>query len=474
MSSTRGTRILLVEDDSSIAKVYQLYMEKEGYSVTHAALGRQALMLLHEDNPPPIVLLDIQLPDIDGFEILRTISEHNLPTNVVIVTGQGSLNTAVEAMRAGASDFLVKPIDQNRLILTLNNICETQRLRKLVEIYREEIDRTNFCGFIGSSLAMQAVYKTIESTAKSKATVFVTGESGTGKELCAEAIHDMSDRRGKPFVAINCGAIPKDLIESEIFGHIKGAYTGATTDRVGAAGRATGGTLFLDEICEMDLEFQSKILRFIQTGTVQRLGASHQESVDIRIVCATNRSPWEEVLAGRFREDLYYRLHVIPIELPPLRDRDDDSVKIAEYFLEKYRGEEGKQFRAFSQASESLIASYPWPGNVRQLQNVIRNIVVLHDAEIVEPDMFPAPLDRVGTQHTQPTSQPHVNTTKPYITSENSTSNIIPLSEVERRAIENAISICDGNIPEAALRLGTSAATIYRKKITWADKKSDS
>ncbi|HEC91037.1 MAG TPA: sigma-54-dependent Fis family transcriptional regulator, partial [Alphaproteobacteria bacterium] len=338
--------------------------------------------------------------------------------------------------------------------------------------YKNDIDRREYYGFIGSSLSMQAVYRIIDSVSASKATVFITGESGTGKEICAEAIHDNSPRSDKPFIAINCGAIPKDLMESEIFGHAKGSFTGAIADRDGAAKLADGGTLFLDEICEMEQSLQTKLLRFVQTESFQKVGGSKLEKVDIRIICATNRDPQAEVKEGRFREDLFYRLHVVPIHLPPLSEREDDALDIARYFLRQYAREEGKDFEEFSAEAEAAISSYSWPGNVRQLQNAIRNIVVLNDGDEVAGYMLPPPLDAVlsgsrdfGTiDRVADTGasggQPAVGGQAPLIR---------PLAEVEREVIERAIAICGGNIPKAAQHLGISASTIYRKKTAWED-----
>lgn len=314
-------------------------------------------------------------------------------------------------------------------------------------------------GFIGTSTAMQVVYRMIGQAAASKATVFITGESGTGKEVCASAIHRLGLRASKPFVALNCAAIPRDLIESEVFGHVKGAFTGATSDREGAALRADGGTLFLDEICEMDLGLQGKLLRFLQTGEFNRVGGSKTEKVDVRIIAATNRDPLAEVEAGRFREDLYYRLHVIPVMLPALRERGRDVLELSRHFLKIYAAEEHKGFSGFAPEVEQMLQSYDWPGNVRQLQNIIRNIVVLHDGERVLPDMVPSP---VGGRWARPQgfrrSAPAGNTTA-----------IRPLAEVEREAIEDAVRLCDGNIPKAAVLLGISPSTLYRKRMSWAD-----
>lgn len=317
---------------------------------------------------------------------------------------------------------------------------------------------TNFQGFIGHSTAMQVVYRMIEQAASSKATVFVTGESGTGKEVCAQAIHKLSLRAQKPFIALNCAAIPKDLIESEVFGHVKGAFTGATSDREGAAMLANGGTLFLDEICEMDLALQGKLLRFLQTGEFNRVGGSKTEKVDVRIVTATNRDPLAEVEAGRFREDLYYRLHVVPIMLPALRERGEDVIEIALALLTTYSAEEKKAFTGFTPEVARMLQSYDWPGNVRQLQNIIRNIVVLHDGERVAPEMVPAP---VGGRWARP------HGFKKTDFSNASALGIRPLAQVEREAIEAAITACDGNVPKAAVMLGVSPSTIYRKRLVW-------
>jgi len=452
------TTVLLVEDTPSLARVYAEYLKKEAYTVVPVETGAAALEAL-SDGAPKIVLLDLQLPDMHGMEVLKRVSEQGLPCAVVVITAHGSVNLAVEAMRYGAYDFLVKPFTAERLVVTVRNAVERLRLAQIVETYQKDLGRTRYHGFIGSSLAMQATYRIVDSAASSKATVFITGESGTGKEVCAEAIHRQSPRRDRPFVAINCGAIPKDLMESEIFGHVKGSFTGAVSDREGAAARADGGTLFLDEICELAPDLQTKLLRFIQTGTFMPVGTSKVEKVDLRIVCATNRDPLKEVEEGRFREDLYYRLHVIPIHLPALRERDDDVIEIARHVLAEFAQEEGKGFHRFSPEAEQILRLYHWPGNVRQLQNVVRNIVVLHDGEVVTPDMLPPPL----APQPAPVSAPATAV----VTAPGGRREIKPLWMVEKEAIEEAIAACDGNIPRAAAVLGISASTIYRKRLAW-------
>jgi two-component system repressor protein LuxO len=296
------------------------------------------------------------------------------------------------------------------------------------------------------------VYRVLETAAQSKATVFITGESGTGKELAAEAVHRLSPRGAGSFVAINCAAIPRDLIESEIFGHVRGAFTGAVADRIGAAQAADGGTLFLDELCEMDLSLQGKLLRFIQSGTFQPVGSTQVRRTDARFVCATNREPLEEVRAGRFREDLYYRLHVVPVRLPPLRERGDDVIAIGEAMLARSAAEEGKRFRGFSESAKAALLAHRWPGNVRELENAVRTAVVLHDGDWVEAAMLPL---RAGTPAAAP------------VVAADAARSIRPLADIEREAIERAVELCEGNIPKAAAHLGISPSTLYRKRAAW-------
>jgi len=456
-----------------MAMVYTNYLNDKPFSVSQVDSGQGALDFLRNELPQ-IILLDLNLPDMNGMEVLKYIQAQQLPVAVVVITAHGSADIAVDAMRHGAFDFLTKPFDASRLLVTLQNAGKTLQLNRLVDTYKVNFGRDRFHGFIGSSLAMLAVYRMIDSAAPSKATVFITGESGTGKELCAEAIHKQSPRAAKPFIALNCAAIPKDLMESEIFGHLKGAFTGASNERKGAAVMAQGGTLFLDEICEMDIDLQSKLLRFIQTGTYQMVGSSKLESVDVRFVCATNRDPWGEVKKGNFREDLYYRLHVIPIVLPPLRDREDDVVAIAREFLTTYSKEEGKGFARFAPETEDILKRYHWPGNIRQLQNVVRNIAVLNQGDVVSPDMLPPPLNtEIAPYANQPALAREAfgaGTGATHSTHETPRNGKIrPLWEVEKDAIDHAIGVCDGNIPKAAALLEISASTIYRKRQAWKE-----
>ena len=378
--------ILIVEDALPLAKLYETVLKSDRVKALSTGLGRDAMRMIKELSPD-IVLLDLHLPDMPGMDILRSINEQELDISVIVMTANGSVNFAVEAMRLGAYDFLEKPIDPNRLRTTIGNTIEKRKLNALITSYKFE-QEDNPGDFIGNSPAMQEVYNKIRRIKNSRATVFITGESGTGKEVTALAVHKQNTERNGPFVPINCAAIPHELMESEIFGHVKGAFTGANTERQGAVALADGGTLFLDELCEMDLDLQSKFLRFIQSSRYKKVGGSKFEEVDIRIICATNRNPLEEVKAGRFREDLFYRLYVVPIHLPPLRERDGDCVLLANHFLHYYSNLEKKNFENISREAERFLMRYNWPGNVRQLQNLIYRIVVLNDGRVLTKAML--------------------------------------------------------------------------------------
>lgn len=500
MSQHSHEKILLIEDTLSLSALYESQLKKAGYSVICADTGRQARRILEQENIH-VVLLDLQLPDINGLDLMREIQANpdyeKDPIAVVVVTANGSVNVAVEAMQLGAFDFIVKPLSEDKLLTSVRNALEIATIKKDVTQKAEDQPAANegYNGFIGQSAVMQDIYHMIDSVASSKASVFITGESGTGKEVCAEAIHNSYLGPNKPFVPINCGAIPKDLIESEIFGHLKGAFTGAIQDRDGAATQANGGTLFLDELCEMDINLQTKLLRFLQTGKIQRVGSSKQENVDVRVICATNRDPLLEVREGRLREDLYYRLHVVPIHLPPLRDRNYDILEIARHYLRQFATEENKSFQHFELNAEQALLKWRWPGNVRELQNTIRNIVVLYNGESVTMDMLPEMMHQ--SQYRETSSQSFDNSYRqpahispqsnggyePPI-SRNSNHSAVsqidnqrflieigkPLWQIEKEIIEKTIDAFGGSIPKAARALDISPSTIYRKKESWLEK----
>ncbi|OSQ47354.1 sigma-54-dependent transcriptional regulator [Thalassospira alkalitolerans] len=517
-------RIVIVEDTLSLARVYQDYLRADGHIVEHVVNGQAAIKRLRV-NPPDVLVLDLILPDMDGRDVLRAAHQSAPECKVVVITAHGSVNVAVEAMRDGAWDFLLKPFTADKLRVTVRDALEggASTANSTKNENGDYAADEMYFDIIGGSDTMHDIYRIIENAAPSRATVFITGESGTGKELAAEAIHRRSERVKEPFIPLNCGAIPKDLMESEIFGHVKGAFTGAVTDREGAAHRADSGTLFLDEICEMDLDLQTKLLRFIQTGTFQKVGGSSIESVDVRFVCATNRDPLAEVRAGRFREDLYYRLHVIPLHMPPLRDRDNDILQIANFYLRRFNREEGREFERFSPEVAALFERYSWPGNIRQLQNIIRNIVVLNNGSEVAMSMVPRPVNNgtddehfgsatieappphpvvlngmgdmerfwegdpealaflAGSQPTREFGEHRTDQAPLMIGTDGSVDmadpqlvdvrygGIKPLWLVEKQAIEDAIARCGGSIPRAADALGVSPSTIYRKKQAWEE-----
>ena len=468
----KPARILIVEDSTALGETYRAMLLSEGHAVELVARADEALRRI-EAFLPSVLLLDVNLPDGNGLDILRSVRARQLPIEAVMMTAQGSVQLAVEAMREGAFEFVMKPFSPDRLKVTVRNAHERRAMANTLADITDTFDRDRFANFIGRSLPMQATYRIIQSAAPSNATVFVTGESGTGKELCADALHRLGKRAKGPFVAINCAAIPRDMLESEIFGHAKGAFTGAISDRKGAVLQANGGTLFLDEICEMDLSLQAKMLRFLQTMTVQRVGEDQVRQVDVRIVCATNRDPQAEVAAGRFREDLFYRLHVVPVELPPLRERDDDVLLIAREFLSRFAKEDGKQFSGFSDDAEAMLRAYSWPGNVRQLQNVIRNVVVLSEGPVVDVNHLPREVQSTARgQGGSPFRIGHVAAdaaTSP-IRSDRMTpslSAIQPLELTIRRVIDAAVEQCGGSIPRAAAALEVAPSTLYRRIQSW-------
>jgi two-component system, repressor protein LuxO len=451
--------LLLIEDTVSLQLVYRAVLEAAGHAVDLAGTAAEGLEGFRRGQPD-VVLLDLVLPDRDGLDLMRQMLTERPGTRIIVITSNGSINTAVEAMRAGAHDFLVKPFEEQRFVASVENA-----LRARAGAARGD-GATSIPGVAGSSAAMGVVAARIRSVARSMASVFITGESGTGKELAAQAVHDLSPRAKGPFIALNCGAIPPDLLESEVFGHVRGSFTGAVSDKPGAAVAADGGTLFLDEICEMDLALQPKLLRFLQTSAVTPVGSTRPRKVDVRIVCATNRDPLEQVRAGRFREDLYYRLHVVPVHMPPLRDRAEDVIEIAEAALQRFAAEEGRAFTGLSPEVRTLFRRLPWPGNVRQVLNVIRNVVVLHDGPLVTLDMLPQEAIQPATPGAAPQALPE----PPPPPGAAELVRLLAgrtLGDIERLAIEAAIARHDGSLPRAARELGVAPSTLYRKREGW-------
>ncbi len=454
MTGPTAPPLLLIEDTPSLQLVYEAMLRASGHAVETAGTAAEGLAAFTRLRPR-IVLLDLVLPDRDGLALMQDILRLAPETAVIVITANGSINRAVEAMRAGAQEFLVKPFDEPRLLAAVENARAAQGPEPAAPA------GPGPGGFIGRSEAMQQVYAKIRSVARSMATVFITGESGTGKELCAEAVHNWSARASGPFIALNCGAIPGDLLESEVFGHLRGSFTGAIADKTGAAAAADGGTLFLDEVCEMDLALQTKLLRFLQTSTIQPVGATRPRKVNVRIVCATNRDPMAAVRAGQFREDLYYRLHVIPIHMPPLRERGDDVIEIAEVMLARFGAEEGRRFDGLDEAVRDIFRAYPWPGNVRELLNVLRNVAVLNEGGRVTPAMLPASLAAVRPP--APGGGPAGD--RPDLGVDGLIGRT--LAEIEQIVIEATIARHGGSVPRAARVLDVAPSTLYRKREGW-------
>ncbi|HUD31921.1 MAG TPA: sigma-54 dependent transcriptional regulator, partial [Variovorax sp.] len=382
--------IMVVEDDEDAARTLSALISRENHSVTSAHSLRAARRLLALQSPD-LLLLDLHLPDGSGFDLLADHGGLLSDTEVILITGQASVETSVQALRMGAADYLVKPVNPAHLRGLLSRLIRPSRLREELALITEQWRETGrFGALIGASEAMQRIYRQISRVAGTAVTVFIHGESGTGKELVARAVHDTGRRRGIPFLAVNCGALSPHLVESEIFGHEKGSFTGAERQHQGFFERAHGGTLFLDEVTEMPPELQVKLLRVLETGTFMRVGSTQLQQTDVRIIAATNRDALEAVARGRLREDLLYRLNVFPIALPPLRERGDDVQLIACSLLADMSEREGQEKR-FTAGALARMRAYPWPGNVRELRNVVQRVWVMTAGEIVDEEWLPEP-----------------------------------------------------------------------------------
>lgn len=462
--------ILLIEDTPSLQMIYAAVLRKAEYEVICAGTAAEGEKHFRQAHPK-VVLLDLMLPDRDGLDLMQDMLATAPDTCVIVITANGSINKAVDAMRGGAHEFLVKPFEETRLISAVENAFRLveSRPHPLAAPLAPQADEP-LPPFIGSSNVMRDVYRKIRSVSRSMATVFITGESGTGKELCAEAVHRISDRSSGPLIALNCGAIPVDLLESEVFGHLKGSFTGAISDKPGAAAAADGGTLFLDEICEMDLNLQTKLLRFLQTSTITPVGATRPRKVNVRIVCATNRDPLDAVRKGIFREDLYYRLHVVPIHMPPLRARGRDVVEIAESLLAEMAREEGHDFSGLHPAVVERFLALQWPGNVRQLINVLRNVVVLHRGPLVTLSMLPDDIAQQTSRYPTSAGDAAAPSVQPASSASDDPFDVFvgkTLAEIERMVIEATVERHQGSVPRAARELCVSPSTLYRKFDVW-------
>jgi DNA-binding NtrC family response regulator len=442
-------RVLIAEDDAAQRLGLQQLLKSWGYNVDVASDGQEALNKISESRPA-IVLSDMVMPNLDGLELLRALKQNNeTDTTLVLLTAQGSVETAVEAIKQGAYDYLTKPIDPQRLRIVLDQISSRNDTLREVRVLRRQLqDRGTFGRMIGNSLEMRKIYHVIEQAAPTPASVLIHGESGTGKELVAQTIHQLSPRVHQPFVPLNCAAIPDTLLESELFGHEKGAFTGAINRRAGAFELAHKGTLFLDEISEMTPITQAKLLRVLQERNFRPLGGNREQSVDIRVIAATNVDPPEAVRQGKLREDLYYRLNVFSIELPPLRDRKDDVPLLAQAFIKEFNERSGKSIAGVSDAAMSQLERYHWPGNVRELRNVMERSQIVAKGPFIEvadlPGLASAPAPAASSGGGGLTAGTTVD-------------------EAERQLIDVTLQHTGGNKTRAAEMLGISLKTLHNK-----------
>jgi DNA-binding NtrC family response regulator len=385
---TSGARVLIVDDDSASCRLLEVRLRALECDVAIAGNGEQALTEIRKE-VPDLVLLDLQIPKMGGIEVLRALRKEEIKVPVIVITAHGSIQTAVEAMKEGVYDFITKPVDANHFDIVLRKLLEKEGLKRELKLFSEDSDK-RYRLAVGKSDKMNKAVETAKKAATSKATVLLMGESGTGKEIFARAIHNWSERRSQPFVAINCVGLSKDLLESELFGHEKGAFTGADRLKKGKMELANGGTVFLDEIGDVSQELQTKLLRFLQEREFDRVGGVRPIHVDVRIVAATNRDLDLAVKEGRFREDLYHRLNVVPIILPPLRERREDIPALAYHFLQASAKELKKNFTDITEHGMQRLCAYDWPGNVRELANVIERAVVLGPGPEIAPHDLPA------------------------------------------------------------------------------------
>ena len=496
--------VLIVDDDPVQRRLVEAMVQRFGYRALTAEGGDAAVALLTGDQAPPIdcVVLDLVMPDLDGLGVMARMRQAGLDTPVIVQTAHGGIDNVVSAMRAGATDFVVKPAGPERMEISLRNALATKALAGELQRVKRSRDGTLTLGdVIARSPAMKPVLHAAEKTAASTIPVLLEGESGVGKELMARAIHGSGDRRAKPFVAVNCGAMPENLVELILFGHEKGSFTGATEKHTGKFIEADGGTLFLDEVGELPPAAQVKLLRALQESEVEPVGSRKTVKVDVRIISATNRDLIADVKAGRFREDLFYRLHVFPITIPPLRQRPEDIGELARHFMARIGAEQGKRLRNLDASTLAQLTAYRWPGNVRQLENAIFRAVVLADGDTIGMNEFPQLMNQASDQAAQddnagpvtiaasPTMSPDLpaelnadggpyvslhdrmarlnpgplTMTRPSLALTDSHDDVRPLEDIEREVIRFAIAHHNGQMSEVARRLKIGRSTLYRK-----------
>jgi len=436
--------VLVVDDEASVRESLQRVLDRAGYTTYVASDAQEALAVLSGQRVD-IVITDLKMPQTNGISLLRSIKEKAAETEVIVLTGYGSIESAVEAMKEGAYDFITKPVKKAVILKAVERAVEKQNLAQENRFLREQLQKVEPYGeIIGESQAIREVMAMVERVAPLPSTVLITGESGTGKELIARALHELSDRRNKRFVAVNCGAIPENLMESELFGHVRGAFTGAVRDKEGLFKTAGGGTLFLDEISTVPLNVQVKLLRAIEHKEIKPVGSNTTYKIDVRIVAATNRNLANEVEAGRFREDLYYRLNVVGITIPPLRERREDIPMLVDHFVKRYNVMLKKRIRGADERTLNLFMNYQWKGNVRELENVIERAMILCDGDMIVPEHLPQNLAGKAAADLDGSLRDVVR-------------------QAERDAILRTLRLTDNDKKRAADMLGLSQSSLYRK-----------
>jgi DNA-binding NtrC family response regulator len=439
-------RLLIVDDETDSRDALAELADRWGYEVQTAGDGTEALRRAIEWHPD-VILTDLVMPNMDGLWLLRALRAELPDCPVVLLTGRGTVQTAVQAIKEGAYDFIEKPLEISRLRVVLDRALEKKETMREVQLLRRRLAAlAPGTDMIGSGPAMQRVFELVKKVAPANASVVITGESGTGKEVVARAIHSLSQRKDKPIVALNCGAIPPTLIESELFGYERGAFTGADQRRLGNFELAQSGTLFLDEIGELPIEMQGKFLRVLEDRKVRRLGGKSEVEIDVRVICATNRDLKEEIKRGRFREDLFFRLHVFTIHLPPLKERREDIPLLVHHFIEKFNGETGKHVQGVSPGAMNVLQSYGWPGNIRELRNTVERAMILTDGETIDEEHLPPDM--------RPTRQEAAMLRVPLG---------VQLREVEKEYILASLQKNGGNKARTAEILGISEKTLYNK-----------
>jgi DNA-binding NtrC family response regulator len=438
-------RILIVEDQERMRESMVIAFQVEGYEVEEAGNGEEAMEKTHGSSFD-LVLTDLKMEGMDGLDLLRRIKGAYPQTEVIVITGHGTIQSAVEAMRQGAYDYITKPFQAEELLIASKRALEKGRLLKRVRNLEEQVrDKYSFEGIVGNSQAIQRIIALIKQIAKTDSTVLIQGESGTGKELIAKAVHNNSKRSRSAFVTINCGAIPENLEESELFGHVKGAFTGAVREKKGLFEEANSGTVFLDEISNTSISTQVKLLRFLQSGEIRRVGENRTIHLNVRLIAATNQDLSEEVKKGNFRDDLFYRLNVIPVTLPPLKERRTDIPLLCQHFLEKFAVKMEREIPKISKRAMNILMNHHWPGNIRELENAIERSMAMTDSDIIEPEDLLLPTMAIPERKTSTKKMKE------------------EMAQLEKARILKALEMADGKLKEVAAALDISTTTLWRK-----------